>query len=59
MNQILENYVNICKEAIEIAKTGDLILITGKGSEQAMCVTGGKMIPWDDRLYVREFLLKK
>jgi len=41
------------KKAIEIAKAGDLVLITGKGSEQAMCVGGGKMVAWDDREIVR------
>lgn len=42
------------KKAIEMARAGDLILITGKGSEQAMCVGGGKMVAWDDREIVRE-----
>jgi len=44
------------KMAIKMANSGDLILITGKGSEQAMCVAGGKMVDWDDREVVREFL---
>ncbi|MBT4121263.1 MAG: UDP-N-acetylmuramyl-tripeptide synthetase [Candidatus Magasanikbacteria bacterium] len=44
------------KKAVSLAKKGDLVLITGKGSEQAMCVAGGKMISWDDREVVREFL---
>ncbi|PIZ96280.1 MAG: hypothetical protein COX80_01725 [Candidatus Magasanikbacteria bacterium CG_4_10_14_0_2_um_filter_33_14] len=45
--------------AIEMAREGDLILITGKGSEQGMCIAGGKMIPWDDREFAREFIEKK
>ncbi|OIO19462.1 MAG: hypothetical protein CO029_04740 [Candidatus Magasanikbacteria bacterium CG_4_9_14_0_2_um_filter_41_10] len=40
--------------AIGRAKPGDLVLITGKGSEQAMCIAGGNMIPWDDRMIARE-----
>lgn len=44
------------KKAIQIAKEGDLVLVTGKGSEQKMCVAGGKMIDWDDREIVREAL---
>lgn len=44
------------KKAVEIALPGDLILITGKGSEQAMCVAGDRKILWDDRQIVREFL---
>ncbi|PJC52021.1 MAG: hypothetical protein CO030_05040 [Candidatus Magasanikbacteria bacterium CG_4_9_14_0_2_um_filter_42_11] len=42
--------------AIKRAKPGDLVLITGKGSEQAMCIAGGNMIPWDDRTIAREAL---
>ena len=45
--------------AIDVAEEGDLVLITGKGSEQAMCVAGGKKIPWDDREIVRDALNKK
>jgi len=43
------------KKAIDLAEEGDLILITGKGSEQAMAVKG-KLIPWDDRSVVRKAL---
>lgn len=43
-------------KALSLAKKGDMVLITGKGSEQAMCLAGGKKIPWDDRKIVREFL---
>ena len=46
-------------KAVEMAEKGDLILITGKGSEQGMCVAGGKMIVWDDRKIVRDFIVKK
>lgn len=35
--------------ALRSAQPGDLVLITGKGSEQSMAVKNGKMIPWDDR----------
>ncbi len=44
------------KEALLQARTGDIVLITGKGSEQAICVAGGEKIPWDDRKVVREIL---
>ncbi|MDP3244533.1 MAG: UDP-N-acetylmuramoyl-L-alanyl-D-glutamate--2,6-diaminopimelate ligase [bacterium] len=43
------------KEAINQARSGDVVLITGKGCEQKMAI-GGKMIPWDDREMVREEL---
>ena len=42
------------KQALTLAKKGDTIIITGKGSEPWMCVAGGKKIPWDDREIVRE-----
>ncbi len=43
------------RQAIILAKKDDLVLITGKGSEQAMVVKGA-LIPWDDRKEVREAL---
>jgi len=46
------------KEALKLAKKGDLILITGKGAEQAICVKNGKKIKWDDRVVVMEELKK-
>lgn len=47
------------RKSIEIALPNDLILITGKGSEQVMIVAGGRKIPHDDRKIVREEILKK
>ena len=41
-------------KALSLAKSGDTIVITGKGSEDSMAVKGGKKIPWDDRKIVRE-----
>ncbi|MFH1456532.1 MAG: UDP-N-acetylmuramyl-tripeptide synthetase [Patescibacteria group bacterium] len=46
------------KKALQIAQAGDLILITGKGAEQKMCLANGKMIDWDDRLVIKEELGK-
>lgn len=42
------------KKALNLAKPGDVIIITGKGCEPWMCVADGKKIPWDDRQIVRE-----
>ncbi|MCD5396076.1 MAG: UDP-N-acetylmuramoyl-L-alanyl-D-glutamate--2,6-diaminopimelate ligase [Candidatus Pacebacteria bacterium] len=42
------------KKALEIAQSGDTVIITGKGCEPWMCVKGGKKIPWDDRKIVKE-----
>ncbi len=37
------------EKAVSLAREGDVILITGKGSEQKMCLPKGQMIDWDDR----------
>lgn len=44
------------QKAIKIVQPDDLVLITGKGSEQKICVANGKMIDWDDREEVRKCL---
>lgn len=44
------------KKAITIAKLGDVVIITGKGSEPWMCVENGRKVPWDDRKIAREAL---
>ncbi len=46
------------EKAIQMAEAGDLVLVTGKGSEQGMIVKG-QMIPWDDRHFVRDAIVKK
>lgn len=44
------------KKALELATENDIVLITGKGSEQAICIANGEKIPWDDRAVVRGLL---
>ncbi len=46
------------KKALQFAKKGDVVIITGKGSEPWMCVKGGKKISWDDRKIVKEEIKK-
>jgi len=46
------------KKALDLAEPGDMVLITGKGNEQAICVADGKKIPWDDRKVARKLLKK-
>jgi UDP-N-acetylmuramoyl-L-alanyl-D-glutamate--2,6-diaminopimelate ligase len=41
------------REALKIAKEGDIVVITGKGCEPSIVVKG-KKIPWDDRKVVKE-----
>ncbi len=56
------NYLKILdrKEAIEkaisSAQKGDVVVITGKGSEEWIHVAQGKKIPWSDRKVVEEIL---
>jgi len=42
------------KQALKCARAGDIVVITGKGSEPWICVAKGKKVPWDDRQVVRE-----
>ena len=45
------------RKAFSFAKKGDVVIITGKGSEVTMEVKGGS-IPWDEREIIREELRK-
>ncbi|MBZ9578019.1 UDP-N-acetylmuramoyl-L-alanyl-D-glutamate--2,6-diaminopimelate ligase [Patescibacteria group bacterium] len=47
------------KKALELANPGDIVIITGKGSEPWMCVAKGKKIPWDDRQMVKDLIFSK
>lgn len=46
------------KKAVDMAMAGDVVLVTGKGSEQFM-VWSDKKIPWDDREVAKEALKGK
>ena len=46
-------------KAIAMAQSGDLVLLTGKGSEPVMAVENGKKIPWDDRAAARKALHRR
>lgn len=46
------------KKALELAKKGDLVLFTGKGAEQSICVANGQRFPWDEREVVREEIVE-
>lgn len=57
-----ENYFKILNrkaailKALQLAKKGDLVLITGKGAETKMAVSEDQFIPWSDREVVEEGL---
>jgi UDP-N-acetylmuramoyl-L-alanyl-D-glutamate--2,6-diaminopimelate ligase len=54
-----ENYFKILSrekaidKALSLAVAGDIVLVTGKGSEQAIVSANGEKIPWDDRAVIR------
>ena len=52
----IEDRREAIKKAIKMAKEKDIVLITGKGSEQAICLKNGEKMPWDDRAVVRGVL---
>ncbi len=54
---ILDRREAIAK-CLSLAGPDDIVLITGKGSEQKMAVANGQLIDWDDRKVVREELGK-
>jgi UDP-N-acetylmuramoyl-L-alanyl-D-glutamate--2,6-diaminopimelate ligase len=43
-------------QAINLAGPGDLVLLTGKGSEQAIMGPNGTSTPWDERQVARDLL---
>jgi len=55
-HEIILDRKEAIKTALTIAKQGDTVIITGKGSEISMAVADGKKIPWSDREIVRELL---
>lgn len=54
---VIEDRREGIRKCFEVAKEGDIVMITGKGAEQSMII-GGISIPWDDRIVVREELRK-
>ena len=44
------------KTALNKATQGDVVVITGKGSETSMAMSGDVKIPWSERDVVLEFL---
>lgn len=44
------------RQAIKDARSGDIVILTGKGSEQWIAGKDGTMIPWDEREVVKDIL---
>ncbi|MFA5109155.1 MAG: UDP-N-acetylmuramyl-tripeptide synthetase [Patescibacteria group bacterium] len=47
------------KKALMLAEEGDLVLFTGKGAEQSICLEKGRKLPWDEREVVKEAIVDK
>ncbi len=47
------------KKAVTLAEKDDLLLFTGKGAEQQICLANGEKMPWDERNVVREEIVEK
>lgn len=54
---IMDRRVAIAK-ALSLAKTGDTVIITGKGTDPYIMEASGKKTPWDDATVAREELTK-
>lgn len=52
----IENRREAIQRALKLAQQDDLVLLTGKGAEQYICVANGQKIAWDDRKVVKELL---
>lgn len=44
--------------AVQLARSGDLVIACGKGHEQSMCF-GSTEYPWDDRAALRSALAER
>ncbi len=47
------------KKALELAEKDDIVLFTGKGAEQSICLENGQKMPWDEREVVKEEIVEK
>lgn len=47
------------KKTLELAEKDDLVLFTGKGAEQFICLEKGKKMPWNEVEIVKELIVEK
>lgn len=47
------------RKAISLAKEGDVVMMTGKGSETSIRIAHGKKIPWNEREVAEKLLREK
>ncbi len=56
---IIEDRATAIHKAVSMLTPGDILLVTGKGSEQAIAGPNGVLRPWDDRIAVQDALKKR
>ena len=44
------------QKALTIAQPGDMVVVTGKGSEVTMALASGQKIPWSDKEVILDLL---
>ncbi len=55
---VIEDRTQAITKALSLANKDDIVIITGKGAEQSI-VIGGVSRPWDDRVVVRDAIIKQ
>jgi len=56
--QIIMDRREAIRHALSLARTGDAVLITGKGTDPYLMEAGNKRVPWSDAEVVREELAR-
>ena len=54
--QIIMDRREAIRRALSLARAGDAVLITGKGTDPCICEANGKQVPWSDARVAREEL---
>jgi len=52
-SQVIMDRKEAIKKALSLAGKGDVVVVTGKGSETSMAIAGGKKIPWSEKEIVK------
>lgn len=55
---VIEDRRAALEKAVSMAVKGDLVLATGKGAEQWICVADGKKVPWDERTELQNAIVR-
>lgn len=56
---LIDARMEAIEKAVALAQEGDVVILTGKGSEPVMAVADGKKIPWSDRQAALQALAKQ